>query len=92
MFQDEKARHQTKLVGLKETVDAAQSALTIVNNELSVYTGAEQKERIRLEQLQDSIQTTRFVLVGVSVADSQMCNFYANAGGKRPIPYSANHS
>ncbi len=59
MFQDEKARHQTKLVGLKETVDAAQSALTIVSNELSVYTGAEQKERIRLEQLQSSIETTR---------------------------------
>jgi hypothetical protein len=46
-------------VDLKKTVDEAQSVLTIASNELNIYTGAEQKERIRLDQLQNSIQTTR---------------------------------
>ena len=60
MFQDEKEKHETKLVVLKKSVDETQSVLTIASNELNIYIGAEQKERIRLEQLQASIQNTRY--------------------------------
>ena len=59
MFQDEKERHETKLVDLRRTVDETQSVLTVVSNELSIYKGAEEQERIRLDQLQTSIQNTR---------------------------------
>jgi len=58
-FQDEREVHTSKLVGLRQTVDKAQSELTIAQNELSVYTSAGEKEKIRLEQIQQGIEDTR---------------------------------
>ena len=59
MFQDEREKHGSKLIGLKKTVDESQSVLTIAQNELTIYTSAAQKEKIRLEQLKNSISSTK---------------------------------
>ena len=44
---------------MKKSVDETQSVLTIAQNELTIYTSAAQKERIRLDQLQTSITSTK---------------------------------
>ena len=58
VFQDEREKHGGRLVGLRKGVDETQSVLTIAQNELNIYTSAEQKEKIRLDQLTKSIQST----------------------------------
>ena len=59
VFQDERERHGSKLIGLKKAVDETQSVLTIAQNELSIYTSAEHKEKARLEQLEAGIKSSR---------------------------------
>ena len=59
VFQDEREKHGSILIGLKKTVDESQSVLTIAQNELTIYTSAAQKEKIRLEQLKNSISSTK---------------------------------
>jgi len=58
-FQDEREKYASKLIGLKKACDETQSVLTIEQNKLSIYTSAEQKEKIRLDQLTASIQSTK---------------------------------
>jgi len=59
VYQDEREKHESKLVGLRNGVDGAQSELTIAQNEYSVYTSAAEKEKIRLDQLKNSIDSTK---------------------------------
>eukprot|EP00090_Calanus_glacialis_P026751 TRINITY_DN42055_c0_g1_i1.p1 TRINITY_DN42055_c0_g1~~TRINITY_DN42055_c0_g1_i1.p1 ORF type:complete len:1294 (+),score=513.23 TRINITY_DN42055_c0_g1_i1:38-3919(+) len=59
VFQDEKAKHESKLVDLKKTVNEAQAELDLATNEHEVYISAEVKEKNRLEDLKTRIQNTK---------------------------------
>eukprot|EP00092_Neocalanus_flemingeri_P022265 GFUD01024145.1.p1 GENE.GFUD01024145.1~~GFUD01024145.1.p1 ORF type:complete len:1283 (-),score=468.97 GFUD01024145.1:142-3990(-) len=59
VFQDEKAKHESKLVDLKKSVNEAASELDLATNEHEVYISAEVKEKNRLEDLKTRIQTTK---------------------------------
>jgi len=58
VFQDEREKHGKRLLGLRKGVDETQSSLTVAQNELNIYTSSEQKEKIRLDQLKKSIEST----------------------------------
>jgi len=59
VFQDEKAKHESKLVDLKKYVNEAASELDLATNEHEVYVSAELKEKNRLEDLNTRIQNTK---------------------------------
>ena len=59
VFQDEKSKHESKLVDLKKYVNEAASELDLATNEHEVYLSAELKEKNRLEDLYTRIQNTR---------------------------------
>lgn len=58
-WQEEKAKHETKLLGLRKTVDEAAAVLNLENNEHEVYVSEEQKAKLRLEEVVTRIQTTK---------------------------------
>ena len=59
VYQDEKAEHESRLVDLKKSVNEAAAELDLANNEHSVYTSAEVKEKNRLEDLNQRIETNK---------------------------------
>ena len=59
VYQDEKAEHESKLVDLKKSVNEAAAELDLATNEHAVYTSAELKEKNRLEDLNQKIETTK---------------------------------
>ena len=62
VHQDEKAKHESKLVGLKKDVNEASSELELATNEHAVYTSAEVKEKNRLEDLFNRIESTKEIV------------------------------
>ena len=59
VYQDEKAKHESKLVELKKSVNEASSELDLATNEHEVYISAEVKEKNRLEDLINRIHNTK---------------------------------
>ena len=59
VYQDEKAEHESRLVDLKKSVNEAAAELDLANNEHAVYTSAEVKEKNRLEDLNQRIETNK---------------------------------
>jgi len=54
-WQDEKAKHQTKLVDLKKAVNEAAEELNLAQNEHDVYVSEERKAKDRLEEMKNTI-------------------------------------
>ena len=48
-YQDEKEVHETKLIGLRKTVNEKEAELKITESELQLLTSNEQKEKCKLE-------------------------------------------
>merc|ERR1711962_1066854 len=59
VWQDEKAKHQTKLVDLKKAVNEASEELNLAKNEHDVYVSEETNAKNRLEDIQNRIVQTK---------------------------------
>ena len=59
VWQDEKAKHQTKLVDLKKAVNEASEELNLAKNEHDVYVSEETNAKKRLEEIQNRIVETK---------------------------------
>jgi structural maintenance of chromosome 4 len=59
VWQDEKAKHNTKLIDLKKAVNEAAETLNLATNEHDVYVSEEQKAKLRLDDLMNKITSTK---------------------------------
>jgi structural maintenance of chromosome 4 len=59
VWQDEKAKHETKLLDLKKTVNEAAEELNLATNEHDVYVSEEIKAKLRLDDLINKIHNTK---------------------------------
>ncbi|KAB7502727.1 Structural maintenance of chromosomes protein 4 [Armadillidium nasatum] len=61
-LQDEKAKYETQLIGLRKAVDEAKSILNIKQSELDIYLSTEKNEKKRYDQIKDSLNNVASLL------------------------------
>ncbi|XP_063882710.1 structural maintenance of chromosomes protein 4-like [Scylla paramamosain] len=55
-LQDEKAKYETQLIGLRKTVNETKSVVDIAQSELDIYQSTERTEKKKLEQILDGLE------------------------------------
>lgn len=58
----QRTKLETELISFRKKVDEAKAAFDIAQSELQLYTSEEEKEKTRLEQLQETLKTTATTL------------------------------